>query len=66
MPTRKTATMNSEKAANKCIAKFARSDFARGKRKTPQAETCGVSTAILLAETEGFEPSIQVLAQMLP
>lgn len=27
---------------------------------------CGMSREDLLAETEGFEPSIQVLAQMLP
>ena len=27
---------------------------------------CGMLREVLLAETEGFEPSIQVLAQMLP
>lgn len=39
---------------------------AAGKRKSPASpRTCGALSP-LLAETEGFEPSIQVLAQMLP
>ncbi len=58
--------MSFRKIRSRKHRKFAYDDFPRGKRKTPQAETCGVFTAILLAETEGFEPSIQVLAQMLP
>ena len=43
------------------------SDTARdGKRKAPQVRELAGLVPPLLAETEGFEPSIQVLAQMLP
>ncbi|PXX12487.1 hypothetical protein C7399_11889 [Paraburkholderia tropica] len=44
--------MSFRKIRSRKHRKFAYDDFPRGKRKTPQAETCGVSTAILLAETE--------------
>ena len=38
----------------------------RRKNKTPQSLDSAGFSLPLLAETEGFEPSIQVLAQMLP
>jgi hypothetical protein len=47
----------------------ARHPAAVRKNKNPASpRTCGVSPPYtnVLAETEGFEPSIQVLAQMLP
>ncbi len=36
------------------------------KRKAPQVRKLAGLVPPFLAETEGFEPSIQVLAQMLP
>ena len=40
--------------------------FATRKTKTPQSLDSAGFSPPSLAETEGFEPSIQVLAQMLP